>query len=103
MGRVKYVPTPSILLTVSNGLGNFINKIIDALTGQPGKRAGDGSESVTQDLGAYRILDHEQHGSRIVLVDTPGFDDTNKTDEQILKLIGSWLKKTYVELDHRNP
>ena len=58
---------------------------------------------MTQDLEAWRILDHEQYGSRIVLVDTPGFDDKNRTDEQILELIGSWLKKTYVELDPRNP
>ena len=57
----------------------------------------------TKDVGASRILDHERYGSRIVLVDTPGFDDKDRSDEQILQLIGSWLKKTYVELDPHNP
>ena len=48
---------------------------------------------------AYLILDHERYGCRIVLVDTPGFDDMKWTEEKILKLIGDWLKKTYVELN----
>ena len=30
----------------------------------------------------------------IVLVDTPGFDDTNRTDKEILTLIASWLTET---------
>jgi len=80
-------------------LGTFIKKIIDTLAGQQGQRAKDSLASVTQDLEAYRILDHEQYKSRIVLVDTPGFDDIERTDEQILELIGKWLEKTYVELD----
>ena len=74
----------------------FINQIIDTLAGEEG-RAGDSLASVTQDIAAYRILDHERYGSHIVLVDTPGFDDTKRTDAQILELIGDWLKKTYVE------
>jgi hypothetical protein len=44
-------------------------------------------------------LNHERYGSRIVLVDTPGFEDSKKSDEDILRLIGEWLKKTYVELN----
>lgn len=31
------------------------------------------------------------------LVDTPGFDDTNRTDEEILRLISTWLTETYKE------
>ena len=30
----------------------------------------------------------------IVLVDTPGFDDTKKSDLEILELISNWLKET---------
>ena len=29
--------------------------------------------------------------NRMVLVDTPGFDDTKKTDLEILELISKWL------------
>ena len=79
-----------------------MKKIIDTLTGEPGKRAAESYTSVTKDLAAFRIMDHERYDSRIVLIDTPGFDDSSRTDEQILELIGAWLKKTYVELDPRN-
>lgn len=30
----------------------------------------------------------------IVFVDTPGFDDTNKTDVEILEMLADWLTKT---------
>lgn len=32
--------------------------------------------------------------SKVVLVDTPGFDDTNKPDLEILEMISAWLDKT---------
>jgi hypothetical protein len=32
----------------------------------------------------------------IVFVDTPGFDDTKRSDSDILKIISDWLKITYV-------
>jgi GTPase Era involved in 16S rRNA processing len=30
----------------------------------------------------------------IVFVDTPGFDDTNKTDVEVLEMLADWLNKT---------
>jgi GTPase Era involved in 16S rRNA processing len=30
----------------------------------------------------------------IVFVDTPGFDDTNKSDVEILEMLADWLHKT---------
>ena len=32
----------------------------------------------------------------MVLVDTPGFDNTHKSDVDILKMVADWLKSTYV-------
>jgi len=32
--------------------------------------------------------------ANIVLVDTPGFDDTKKSDLEILEMISKWLNKT---------
>lgn len=32
----------------------------------------------------------------MVFVDTPGFDDTYKSDTEILSMIADWLVKTYV-------
>ena len=36
---------------------------------------------------------------RIVLIDTPGFDDTYKTDFAILEKIANWLKDSCVVLE----
>ena len=80
----------------------FVKKIIDALTGQP-RRAAESPTSVTQDIEAIRVLDHERYGSRIVLVEIPGFNHWKRTDEEILNIIREWLENTYVELDPRNP
>lgn len=30
----------------------------------------------------------------IIFVDTPGFDDTHKSDVEILEMIAGWLKQT---------
>ena len=32
---------------------------------------------------------------RIILVDTPGFDDTTRTEAEVLRELASWLQKTY--------
>lgn len=47
------------------------------------------------DIQATRVT-HEKYGDRIVLVDTPGFDDTTRSDMQILEIIGKWMAQTYV-------
>jgi predicted GTPase len=46
-------------------------------------------ESCTAEVSMVRIDD-------VILVDTPGFDDTNKTDREILTMIADWLTNTYV-------
>ena len=33
-------------------------------------------------------------GRAVILIDTPGFDDTNKSDTDILKLIAAFLATT---------
>jgi len=55
------------------------------------KWSGTSLKSVTQDVRAIRI---PLFGENVVLVDTPGFDDTYRSDVTILELIGDWLKKT---------
>jgi hypothetical protein len=40
----------------------------------------------------YKVGDQE-----ILLVDTPGFDDSNLSDTDILTLIADWMEKTYEE------
>lgn len=68
-------------------------QFIDVATNSKEKRAGFGLQSYTQDVQAIRIKNHRIYKDRIVLLDTPGFDDTTRSDMDILALIGDWLKK----------
>ena len=70
-------------------------KIIDTLTNQPGMRSGSALASCTKQIQAVRVYEHPKYVNRLVLVDTPGFDDTHKSDMEILQMISDWLKKTY--------
>ncbi|KAH7161706.1 hypothetical protein EDB81DRAFT_785341 [Dactylonectria macrodidyma] len=51
-------------------------------------------ESCTQEVRVYRCRQFAPHAN-VYLVDTPGFDDTNRNDTEILKEIASWLTQTY--------
>ena len=63
---------------------------------------GRGLASHTSELGFGYIETIEGHPLlqeyRIVLIDTPGFDDTHKADFAILTEIATWLKDSYVTL-----
>ena len=73
-------------------------QIIDTLAGQPGRRSGKQLASCTTEVRAVRLHNHPSHGDRLVLVDTPGFDDANKSDFEILDMVSKWLQKVYVVL-----
>jgi predicted GTPase len=77
-----------IVFSTSPGL-----KIIDTITNQPGRRAGSRLKSCTTEVCAVRLLNHPVHGDRLVFVDTPGFNDTNKSDLEILQMVSNWLQK----------
>jgi hypothetical protein len=47
---------------------------------------------VTQSLGLYECL---YKGRRIILVDTPGFDDSERPDDEIFKELAMWLSEAY--------
>lgn len=51
----------------------------------------DGLQSRKSPIRALEIF-HPTTGERLVLVDTPGLDDT-KLDLQFLKMMTSWLRK----------
>ena len=60
---------------------------------------GHGLESCTSDIITVRLSFPEWIASDIVFVDTPGFDHTNKTETDVLKMVANWLKTRYVILD----
>ena len=70
-------------------------QFIDLLTGQLGQRAGNSLASVTSNIEATRLSFPSDPKKKIVLVDTPGFDDTTRSDMEILSMISHWLKTTY--------
>lgn len=53
-----------------------------------------GIESETQDISVYDIV---LDGRTISLIDTPGFDDTYRSDAVVLDQVSSWLAKKYRE------
>ena len=55
---------------------------------------GHSLQSHTSEVKAIRVLFSD--GISLVLVDTPGFDDTNKSDLDILKIIAKWFEDAYV-------
>ncbi|KAF8130118.1 hypothetical protein EV363DRAFT_1167944 [Boletus edulis] len=68
------------------------NQLINKLTGNAEQRKAGLLESDTKNVTPYPI---SHHGRRVVLVDTPGFDDTYRPDSEILKLIADWLIQKY--------
>jgi len=59
------------------------------------KVVGHDLASCTTDIGIVRFHCPERSDLDVLFVDTPGFDDTNKTDVEILNMIADWLKTTY--------
>ncbi|KAG2008552.1 TKL/TKL-ccin protein kinase [Coprinopsis cinerea AmutBmut pab1-1] len=73
------------------GKSTFLNKI----AGKEVTTVGHDLASCTQQLHPY-IMDHPSlPGQRLVLVDTPGFDDTLIDDAEILRRIAVWLASSY--------
>ncbi|KAF9043948.1 hypothetical protein BJ165DRAFT_1611746 [Panaeolus papilionaceus] len=82
------------------GKSNFIEKLNggNLIGGATGKISSAHLKSYTSEMAVYRVYNHPLFHNNIVMVDTPGFDDTKKTDLQILEMIGSWLQETYGKL-----
>ncbi|PPR03426.1 hypothetical protein CVT24_012695 [Panaeolus cyanescens] len=82
------------------GKSNFIEKLNGGhpIEGAAGKISSAFLKSYTSEMAVYRVYNHPLFHNNIVMVDTPGFDDTKKTDLQILEMIGNWLQETYGKL-----
>ncbi|KAF9450922.1 hypothetical protein P691DRAFT_757794 [Macrolepiota fuliginosa MF-IS2] len=94
LNAVKAIQKDDIIIAFMGPTGAGKSYFIDLLTGQRGKRAGASLKSVTSQIQATRIK-RSRWDDKIVLVDTPGFDDTTKSDMEILQMISDWLRKTY--------
>jgi predicted GTPase len=55
---------------------------------------GRGLESCTSEVQATKPF--KLNGREVTLIDTPGFDDTSRSDTDILAMIGAYLSQTSV-------
>ncbi|KAI5981048.1 P-loop containing nucleoside triphosphate hydrolase protein [Pisolithus orientalis] len=68
------------------------SSFIDKATESTGKGVGHDLRSCTSEIKVTRCAVER---SNVVLVDTPGFDDTTKSDLEILEMISNWLNQEY--------
>jgi len=86
------------LVIISIGSRSFLLialKLINKILG-PGRQqtmVGSSLDSVTREVQAFECFNSE--GRRIILVDSPGFNDTNVSDLDVLQSIADWLKQSY--------
>jgi hypothetical protein len=74
---------------------NFPAQFINTATGG-GCVVGHGLESCTEDITITKFQRLERSDLDIVFVDSPGLDNANKSDAEILDMIADWLKTTCV-------
>jgi predicted GTPase len=65
------------------------------LTGDDSVVVGNNLKSETVDVNPVWCF-HPKSGKEVILLDTPGFADTERTDTDILLTIANWLNATSV-------
>ncbi|PPQ74129.1 hypothetical protein CVT24_012841 [Panaeolus cyanescens] len=72
--------------------------LIKHITGSKDITIGHDLQSCTSELSITRAsIVGGGTTTNVVLIDTPGFDDTNKSDLQIFQLISAWLERTFLQ------
>lgn len=82
----------SIFVAVMGMTGAGKSNFIYTLTNDDNVKVGHKLESETQEIAQYH-LSHK--GKNYVLIDTPGFGDTYRSNDDIMTLILDWLAVTY--------
>ncbi|KAF8860698.1 hypothetical protein BDZ45DRAFT_551253, partial [Acephala macrosclerotiorum] len=82
-----------IIIAIMGVTGSGKSTFISLLTHEK-IEIGHGLQSCTTKVGVYYFM---FHGVRIFLVDTPGFDDTNRSDSEVLKDVAFWLAAAYTK------
>ncbi|KFZ09175.1 hypothetical protein V502_08879 [Pseudogymnoascus sp. VKM F-4520 (FW-2644)] len=80
-----------IVIAVLGKTGSGKTSLIKAVTGKDLK-VGHGLTSCTEDVLPVSCRIGNEN---VILVDTPGFSDTNVTDTEILRRIAEWMKDFY--------
>ncbi|TDL23891.1 P-loop containing nucleoside triphosphate hydrolase protein [Rickenella mellea] len=80
--------TIAVMGATGSGKTSFIN-----MASRSDLRVGSGLRSCTMDIQVAE--EFELDGCNVTIIDTPGFDDTTRTDTDILKLIAAFLSTSY--------
>ncbi|KAI2624905.1 P-loop containing nucleoside triphosphate hydrolase protein [Hypoxylon sp. NC1633] len=80
----------AVMGVTGSGKSTFISKCTDQDV-----KIGHDLQSCTQGIGIYQSSLFSD--KNVYLVDTPGFDDTSRTDKEVLKEIATWLGKAYTD------
>ncbi|KAJ7587380.1 P-loop containing nucleoside triphosphate hydrolase protein [Mycena floridula] len=97
-------PRPDdIVIPIMGPTGAGKSSFINTLMGNAAMKVGHELQSCTAQLD-YTVLHSGQYPQlgvegqhRIIILDTPGFDDTFETDYEILRRISVWLTHSYSE------
>jgi len=93
---IKDVSQNDRIIVVMGPTGAGKSTFIECATRQDDRTIGRGLRSFTEDIRIVRTI-HPNDGRPILFADTPGFDDTSKSDVEILILIADFLVKIYKE------
>ncbi|KAF9038072.1 P-loop containing nucleoside triphosphate hydrolase protein [Panaeolus papilionaceus] len=85
-----------IIVAVMGVTGAGKTSFIKAIAGDKVQGVGHNLDAGTNTVNCFKIP-IPQTESHLILVDTPGFDDPNRTDGDILTVIAEWLKASYKE------
>ncbi|KAL4729784.1 hypothetical protein ACLX1H_004212 [Fusarium chlamydosporum] len=94
--QTPFQPSPSdIFIAVMGMTGAGKSTFISHCTEEEVRISEPGAlESCTQDVRVHKCTAFSPVAN-VYLVDTPGFDDTTRSDTDILKTIANWLTETY--------
>ncbi|KAI6373105.1 hypothetical protein MCOR25_003504 [Pyricularia grisea] len=87
-------PRPdAIFLLVMGMTGSGKSSFVASSTGRE-VTVGHGLQSCTSDIN---IFDFDFEGRQVFLIDTPGFNDTNKSDAETLATVSAYLGTSYAQ------
>ncbi|KAH7908657.1 kinase-like domain-containing protein [Hygrophoropsis aurantiaca] len=93
--RSGMITSHDMIIAVMGPTGTGKSTFIDEATRGQGPVIGHSLDSCTRYVQTFTCAHPRQHGRNVVFVDTPGFDDSQRTDYEILEEIAKWLETTY--------